>query len=102
MGETSATIFYNTECLSNLCTTVTTAKALPLLTQKCQLCLGESYTWATPSYKATESLKIFTLEPIITKTSTLVRTQGAMPLIFSARADEDILPGLADFDYDVT
>lgn len=41
------------------------------------------------------------LKQSITKTNVLVLTQGAMPLVIPARADE-ILPGLANFDYDVT
>lgn len=42
------------------------------------------------------------LKQSITKTNILVFTQGAMPLIIPARADEEILPDLANFDYDVT
>lgn len=42
------------------------------------------------------------LKQSITKPNILVLTQGAMPLITPARADEEILPGLMNFDYDVT
>lgn len=42
------------------------------------------------------------LKQSITKTSILVLTQGAMPLITPAGADEEILPGLVNFDYDAT